>query len=373
MNINKPSYLKSYKTNPPYQPFYKILLTSLVILILITSTSSAYYQKLRFTNDKEFTILQLTDLHYGEGPNRDHNSTILTERLLNMTNPDLVVITGDSVSGYAWDGLNNTFYYDCWKMWTSPMEKLGIPYAYTLGNHDDQGDYNRKQICNLDSTNNFSLTQFNPSVTGASNYFVPIYSSNQNDKTPVSLIWMLDTNDENCGEMLDSWGCFEEDEIKWYEEESDRINKQFGYTPKGLAFFHIPLPEYIESYNWRKSYGSRNENISCPKNNTKLFQSMLQLNNIYGTFCGHDHNNDNGAEFYGIDLVYGRKTGYGGYGPDFYQRGARVIKLKEVYDDVNKRMGFSFRHYVVQEDGSLEMYRKKLWKGSYHFVERCVR
>lgn len=47
-------------------------------------------------------------------------------------------------------------------------------------------------------------------------------------------------------------------------------------------------------------------------------------------FAGHDHNNDFSGNYYGIDLVYGRKTGYGCYGPPpGMQRGARVIILKE--------------------------------------------
>ncbi len=34
-------------------------------------------------------------------------------------------------------------------------------------------------------------------------------------------------------------------------------------------------------------------------------------------FCGHDHNNYFGGMYNSnLELVYGRKTGYGGYGPD---------------------------------------------------------
>ena len=45
-------------------------------------------------------------------------------------------------------------------------------------------------------------------------------------------------------------------------------------------------------------------------------------------FCGHDHNNDFWGDYNGIKLFYGRKTGYGGYGPPWYmQRGARVIEF----------------------------------------------
>ena len=37
--------------------------------------------------------------------------------------------------------------------------------------------------------------------------------------------------------------------------------------------------------------------------------------NYKGVFCGHDHNNDFCGNHFGVSLFYGRKTGYGGYGP----------------------------------------------------------
>ena len=43
--------------------------------------------------------------------------------------------------------------------------------------------------------------------------------------------------------------------------------------------------------------------------------------------CGHDHNNDYFGKFNGINLAYGRKSGYGAYGPDNMQRGARVFEV----------------------------------------------
>ena len=61
-------------------------------------------------------------------------------------------------------------------------------------------------------------------------------------------------------------------------------------------------------------------------------------NEVQANFVGHDHNNDFGGEFQKdgkkVGLFYGRKTGYGSYGPNVegMRRGGNVIKVtKESY------------------------------------------
>ena len=34
-------------------------------------------------------------------------------------------------------------------------------------------------------------------------------------------------------------------------------------------------------------------------------------------FCGHDHNSDYSGFYKDIELIYGRKTGFGSYGPKY--------------------------------------------------------
>jgi hypothetical protein len=52
------------------------------------------------------------------------------------------------------------------------------------------------------------------------------------------------------------------------------------------------------------------------------------MGNVKATFCGHDHCNDYWGDYYGISLYYGRKTGYGSYGPfPGDQRGARILEF----------------------------------------------
>lgn len=101
----------------------------LLIVIFIEKVCSPSKKQLRFNEKKEFIILQFTDLHFGEGRLKDYSSMLLQEKLIKEAKPDLVVITGDAVSGYAWDSCDENFTQKCWIDWTSPMEKLKVPYA----------------------------------------------------------------------------------------------------------------------------------------------------------------------------------------------------------------------------------------------------
>jgi hypothetical protein len=68
--------------------------------------------------------------------------------------------------------------------------------------------------------------------------------------------------------------------------------------------------------------------------------------------AGHDHNNDFYGNYYGIDLHYGRKTGYGSYGPpDGVLKGATVYNFK--YDISSDTL--TYERWTRQEDGSIDM------------------
>ena len=57
-----------------------------------------------------------TDLHFGEEPaEKDINSTIVQAVVLKAEKPDLVVMTGDMVSGYAWDHKEQGWFEKRWR------------------------------------------------------------------------------------------------------------------------------------------------------------------------------------------------------------------------------------------------------------------
>ena len=130
---------------------------------------------------------------------------------------------------------------------------------------------------------------------------------------------------ENC-KGVTGWGCIDSATIDWYKSTSKKLETEDGEQLPGFAFFHIPLPEYLNMWNSEPVFGLRNEGVSCSSVNTGVYSAFKEVGNIAATFCGHDHNNDYWGDYHGIRLFYGRKSGYGGYGPpEHMKRGARVI------------------------------------------------
>ena len=63
--------------------------------------------------------------------------------LIFMENPDIVVVTGDTVSGYMWNGTTKDWYANVYKKFVKPLYMFNTPWAFTAGNHDSEGDLTR--------------------------------------------------------------------------------------------------------------------------------------------------------------------------------------------------------------------------------------
>ena len=85
-------------------------------------------------------------------------------------------------------------------------------------------------------------------------------------------------------------------------------------------------------WNYGLTSGIKEEDVYCSRINSGAFDAFYEEQNIKGIFCGHDHDNDYSGIYKNIELVYGRKTGYGSYGPKTV-RGATVIELEEYINE----------------------------------------
>lgn len=100
------------------------------------------------------------------------------ENILRLEKPDIAIITGDVVSGYAWDEVTHPWAAIHYQKLEKVFEEAGVYFASTGGNHEEDADLNRQEIFDLDRSLKMSLTQEN-AVPGSKlpfNYVMPIFS-----------------------------------------------------------------------------------------------------------------------------------------------------------------------------------------------------
>ena len=108
---------------------------------------------LRFGENRTFKIAQFTDMHLDPSTPRRLAQAGKTfarlDRILAGERPDLVVFTGDVVTGAPAETM--------WRRLFDTMERRGIPYCTVLGNHDAEQDLTRAEIGRLAASGPHSL------------------------------------------------------------------------------------------------------------------------------------------------------------------------------------------------------------------------
>ena len=113
--------------------------------------------------------------------------------------------------------------------------------------------------------------------------------------------------------------------VSLQKEYEAKPEAQKGAAP-GLAYFHIPLPEFA-SFDSSNFTGVRQEGISSASVNSGFFTTMVAAGDVKAVFTGHDHLNDFCGELTGIQLCYAGGFGYHAYGKAGWARRARVVAV----------------------------------------------
>jgi hypothetical protein len=278
---------------------------------------------LRFRPDHTFTIVQFTDTHFRNGEETDAKTLALMTAVLDAEQPDLVIVTGDLLDGKKTQDPAAAIHTAL-----APVAARGLPWAVVFGNHDDEGVLDRRALLAELQSIPGCLSEAGP-VSGVGNFVLPVLDAQDQ---PAARLYCLDSNSYSETALV-GYGWIRRDQIAWYEEQARRGREEAGRVLPALAFFHIPLPEYDEVWDYHTCFGSKREPICCPRINTGFFAALHEAGEVMGTFVGHDHINDFEGDLFGIRLCYGLATGYGTYGPETAPRGARVIRLTEGVGD----------------------------------------
>lgn len=296
-----------------------------------------------FTTDRDFKIMQLTDVHIGAGfmsLKKDANAINAVCTMVREEKPDLVIVTGDIAYPVPFQSgtINNK---TSAKMFADMMENLGVYWTMCFGNHDTElySLYNREQMADfyMNSGYKYCLFQKGPDdVDGFSNHVINV----KNSKGIITQsIFIIDSHSYTDGDYFGAMWKYDnihENQIEWYKNKLTQLNayndnlyeelkiKKVNDV-KSLMFFHIPPIEektawdefaangYKDTENVKLVYGfagGAGKMVYCGMHEDELFETVQALGSTQGIFFGHDHRNNMCFDYKGVRLTYGMSIDY---------------------------------------------------------------
>ena len=298
----------------------------------------------RIPNDRDFRILQLTDLHLGFGfisRSKDRLALDAVRKIIEKSKPDMIVLTGDSIFPFLPKAgtLNNRKQA---KKLMAFLDGFEIPYTLVFGNHDcEMGSAcHKEELAELYKTGRYCIfTEGRRNLTGVGNFIIELVDCSE--KVLLTMV-MLDSNMYGEGGWFYSgFDRIQDNQVDWCMERLN-ILKQGYPDMKAMAFFHMPLREFKEAYEKMKlgdrsviyrhgSIAEKNEYFGISKFEGTFFDRAVENGVIKWMFCGHDHLNTLSLIYKGIQMTYGMSIdylGYKGIKKSYIQRGGTLITRK---------------------------------------------
>lgn len=125
-------------------------------------------------DDRDFKVLQFTDVHIGGGAfshKKDAWAMNAVATMIQKEKPDFVVVTGDIAYPVPFQSgtFNNK---NATMIFAEMMETLGVYWTFAFGNHDTEyySRYSRVDICNYYKERNFKYCLFDAGVCDDKDY-----------------------------------------------------------------------------------------------------------------------------------------------------------------------------------------------------------
>ncbi|MBI1318664.1 MAG: hypothetical protein GC168_06915 [Candidatus Hydrogenedens sp.] len=278
--------------------------------------------RLQISNPARIKALQLTDIHYfgsTQVPALDRKTNEDLPRLLDVAQPDLVMLTGD-----LWHENPDGNGREYMEYGVAQLEKLGVPWLFVWGNHDKLDDY----ASGHDYLAAAKGSLYAGGATGG-NYVVELADA------AGAVRWELP--------------CLNSSEVGVDAPVLDWLNglaAERGEAKRvpALGVVHIPLTQYQDIWDEGISEGIKLESVASWETEPTAFEAWKQACGLRGVVCGHDHINNYSGVYEDVELVYGQATGSAGYGGDTIPKGGRLYTF-------NAESG-SFASEVLFPDGT---------------------
>jgi len=227
----------------------------------------------------EFVILKFTDLHFTTGKGlRDSKILREMEAALSRARPDLVVITGDMLSG-----INNTSVDKKGALCkiANLFEYHAQPWAYVPGNHDGEHLGSTEDVAAYLARNfNLCVLSNEEGLTGATQYAIPLLYADGAVAHALLFMDSLGYEEDEGGEWVQE--CMKEDQVEWLATQLLGLKHE---APQALAgvFFHFETPalaQATEPENWHDW---------SPAGNAAIDDAMREAGNVGLLSIGHWH------------------------------------------------------------------------------------
>lgn len=259
--------------------------------------------------DKDYKVLVITDIHLkneatfaaslGVNYVLDWAGKIALDNLVEETNPDLILVLGDTVLTPR-----NDIEYE---RFVEQMDGYQKPWACVFGNHDDEGRADKAKLVDVLNTSEYGLFQYGPSnLHGAGNYALRLTRGGKTQQ----LFFMMDSGSSL--EFEAKTDGINQQQVAWYHWNMEGVKAAEGEYPQNMAFFHIPLPVYSEVAQGDLLMGECAED-PCPSNTDGGLLEAMKQHNGTQMFAAHDHNNNFTAERDGVKISYALKSSYNCY------------------------------------------------------------
>lgn len=274
---------------------------------------------LKFNTQGQFKIAQFTDIHWDNNSENCPKVAASIKHVLETEKPDVAILTGDVVTvAPAVEG---------WLAIAKIFEEAKTPWAVILGNHDAETGITRPAIFDTIANLPYFIGEKGPEdLYGAGNYVLPVY--NNEGKKVSAALYCIDSNDYPEKRIYGHYDWIHFNQIEWYRNTSKKYTIANNNVPiPSLAFIHIPTHEYNNIVGMPTTVGIKGEGIASSDINSGFFASLIEMGDVMGVFCGHDHDNDYIGIEKEIALAFGRRSGMDTYGK--LEIGARIILLYE--------------------------------------------
>lgn len=285
--------------------------------------------------EEPLKILQITDtqmidhtqVRLGNGAvsdryaNRDQVMYDILDYVIDQTQPDLILLTGDYVYGdYDDNG-------SCFREQTDYFDSKGVYWAPIYGNHDNDSDsdyavwleegweewYGRKQ-CQYFENATHCLFRTRTAISGYSNFSIAIKQNGEFVRT----VFMIDTHGSHHTEQ-----GIRTVQLNWFKETVNAINEYAGKTLPSYVGIHVPIyafklaaqqygytsGTFVVPENDNGDFGHIRQNPASSDNdgNLKAFNTFKE-NGTDAILAGHLHKNNSCITYEGVKLVFGTKS-----------------------------------------------------------------